>query len=122
MGLKATIASAVGSAFTALDDIPESVTYRRTTVGYNPQTGDDTPTDADITVDVVFTRYQQFEVDRVMILSTDVKAIVQQSDMGVVVPASDTDSVIRANGQTFNVLRFSEDPAAATFSMQLRAP
>ena len=122
MSLRNTIASAVDSAWVALDDIPESVTYRRTTVTYDPSTGTYVDSNADITINIIFTRYQNFEVDRVAILATDVKGIIKQAEMGSTTPAAATDLVLRANGEIFNVLRYGEDPAGATFSVQLRSP
>ena len=120
MGLRDTISSAVGSAFAALGDIPEAVTYRRSVNTYDPQTSANSVVDTDITITPVFTSYEKFEVDRVMILATDVKAIVQQSDMDGTTPSPNTDTVIR-NGVIFDVLRYGEDPSQSIYTLQLRA-
>lgn len=121
MGLRDTLAKAADSAFKALGDIPESATYRRTTNTYNPATGSSVDVDSDFTLDVIFTSYQNFEIDRVAILSTDVKAIIKTADMTGLIPSASADMVIRSNGEEFHVLRYSEDPAGATYSIQLRA-
>lgn len=122
MSLRDTIAKGVANAFKALDDIPETATYRRTTTVYDPQTGTSTTTTEDLSPQVIFTSYQNFEIDRVAVLSTDVKAIIQQAALSDFTPTAATDQIIRFNGETFNVLRYSADPAGATFSIQLRAP
>lgn len=121
MGLRNTVASAVASAFTALDDIPEAVTYRRTTSVYDPQTGTNVTTDSDITVNMVFTSYKNLEIDRVTVLTTDVKGIVQQADMGDISPSMATDTVVRGD-ETFNVLFYSQDPTSSIYTIQLRKP
>ena len=122
MGLRDTIAKGVNSVFTALGDIPETATYRRQSSAYDPSTGVNSQIDTDFTLPVIFTSYQNFEIDRVAILSTDVKAIVKQEDMGTTIPSSTTDKIIRSNGEVFHVLRYSEDPAGATYTIQLRKP
>lgn len=120
MGLRDTLAKATASAFTALGDIPETATYRRSSSVYDPSTGSNVETYVEFTLPVIFTSYQNFEIDRVSVLSTDVKAIVQQADVGIT-PSATTDMIIMANGEEFMVLRYAADPAGATYSIQLRA-
>lgn len=120
MSLRATLAKAVGSAFTALGDIVLSGTYRRTSSTYNPATGANVVTNTDYTVPMVLTKYDSFEVDRQSVLSTDRKCIVRQAAMSVT-PNIATDKVI-AESKTYNIIRVTQDPAAATYTLQLRSP
>ena len=121
MALKrATIAKAINSAFKVLGDIPEAATLRRTTSSYDTSTGDNTLSTTDYPMSkAVFVKYETFEVDKVVVLASDVKLILQQSDLAVR-PALATDTIIR-NSRTYNILRVGEDPAAATYTLQLRA-
>ena len=122
MGLKrATILKAVASAFKALGDIPEACTYRRTASVYNTATGVNTTTNTNYAITAIFTSYGQLEVDRVLVLTADVKCILQQSELALI-PSPTKDKVVRSDGQIFNVIRFSSDPAKATYTIQLRAP
>jgi hypothetical protein len=119
---RSVIKGAVASAFKVLGDIPEAATYRRTSSTYNPATGTNVVTNSDTTIpDVVFTKFQNFEVDKITILSTDIKAIFQSSRIAVV-PNIATDVLVDKNSKVFNIIRVEQDPAGATYSLQLRAP
>lgn len=122
MGIsRAGLAKAVSGAFKALGDIPEEVILRRTTSTYAASTGVNTTSDTDYTISkAVFSKYEAFEVDKTFILSTDVKVIFQASELSIT-PTSATDTIIR-DSRTYNIIRYSTDPAGVTMSMQLRAP
>lgn len=120
MSLRTTLAKVVGSAFTALGDIVISATYRRTSSTYNPATGSNTVTNTDYTVPMVLTSYSSFEVDKNVVLVSDRKCIVRQAAMSVS-PNIATDKVI-AESKTYNIIRVTQDPAAATYTLQLRSP
>lgn len=117
---KATIAKAVSSAFKVLGDIPEAAILRRTTSSYDTSTGDNTTSTSDYNISkAIFTKFESFEVDKVVVLASDVKLIIQQSEL-TVTPSLASDTIIRG-GRAFNILRVGQDPADATYSMQLRA-
>jgi len=117
---KATIAKAIKSAFKVLGDIPEAAILRRTANSYVPSTGNGSLSTTDYAIQkAVFTKYAHFEVDKVVVLASDVKLILQQSEL-TVTPSLATDTIIR-NGVTHNILSVEQDPASATYSMQLRA-
>lgn len=121
MGMRAAISNAVGAAFTAVGDIAESVTYRRTASAYNPATGTNTVTNTDKTVSAIFTRYSQIELARSTGINvTDLKMTVRTSTLALV-PNIATDKVVRSS-KTFNIIDYSSDPAGATYTLQLRAP
>lgn len=121
MGLRrATIAKVVKTAFNVLGDVPESVTFRRTTTTYNPATGTNTTTNSDTTIHMVFTSYQSFEIDRVTVTVADVKGIFE-SRLLAITPNTITDKVIRS-GKTYNILAAKTDPSGSLYTLQLRAP
>lgn len=120
MGLKrANIAKAVSAAFKAVGDIAETSTLRRTTTSYAPSTGVNTKTTTDYTITAIFTSYNNFEIDKVVILSTDVKCLIKSSDL-TFIPVMATDTIIRS-GITYNILRTQQDPSQSIYTLQLRA-
>lgn len=121
MGLKrATIAKVVTAAFKAVGDVVQNVTYRRTVSVYTPGTGGMTKTDTDYVVPAILTGFSNYEIDRVMILATDTKMLVESKNLSVV-PTAATDSVI-ADGKTYNIIRYTKDPAGTLLTLHLRAP
>lgn len=121
MALKrSTIVAAVATAFTAIGNIPESVTYRRTSSSYNTATGTNTITNTDYTISVVFSKYNNFEIDKQVVLATDIKALFKQSSLSIT-PNVATDKIIRSS-KTYTILNIGQDPAAATYTLQLRSP
>ena len=121
MGIrKASIQRAVDSAFKALGDIPEGAILRRTTSTYSPATGDRTTSTTDYAITkAVFVRFEQFEIDKIFILSTDVKLIIRQNEIAVA--PSNTDTIIRG-GKVYNIVRSEADPSDSIYILQLRSP
>lgn len=123
MGLRSTIKGAVASAFNALGDIPEQATYRRTASAYNPATGTVVATNTDYTLlKAIFVGYDASAIDKVMILATDIKCLVQKAEFSVT-PVISTDKIIRtSDGKVFNIIRFEPDPSGNLYVFQLRSP
>ena len=117
---RATIAKVVKTAFNITGDIPESVTFRRSTTTYVPSTGTSTIVNSDATLDMIFTAFQSYEIDRVNITVADVKAIFE-SRLLAITPNTTTDKVIRS-GKTYNILSAKTDPSGSIYTLQLRAP
>lgn len=118
---RATIANAVSSAFKVLGDIPQAATLKRGTSAYNPSTGTNVITYVEHAIaKAVGTKWEDFAVDKVNILATDLKLIFQQSEISVM-PNEATDNVV-FQSKTWNIVRVSQDPAGATYTLQLRAP
>lgn len=122
MGIRAVFANAAATIFTALGDIPQSATYRRTTTTvYDPTTGNYTSTNSDTTISAIFTRFSEMELGRSPALQlTDVKMILQQASLAIT-PSIQLDTIING-GNTYNIVNFNPDPAGATYVFQLRAP
>lgn len=123
MGLRSTIRSAVASAFKAVGDIPEVSTYRRVASVYNPATGVVVQTNTDYTLlKAIFTKFENFEIDKQVVLGSDVKMIVQTSEFSIT-PSTATDKVVRlSDGKIYNILRVSTDPTGSIYILQLRSP
>lgn len=123
MGLRSTIVNAVGSAFKAIGDIAETATFRRVASAYNPATGTNVTTNTDYTIlKAVFAKYDSSEIDKIVILATDIKMIFQQSELAIV-PNIATDRVVRtSDGKVFNIIRTSQDPVRSLHILQLRSP
>lgn len=120
MGLSATISSAVQAAFTALGDIPQSVTYTsKGTSTYNPTTGAVTSTDTTYTVSMVLESYSSREIDNQIILSTDQKATIPQANLTPTPKVTDT---ITISSVVWGIVGIGQDPASATWVFQLRKP
>jgi hypothetical protein len=120
VGLKSTIAAAVKAGFTALDDVPELVTYfaRSATSSYDPATGISTRVETSYLASGIFLSYQKREVDGQQIKPHDQKFLMRQEALAVRPTLSDR--LLRSDGKYWEVLSVSEDPAHATWSMQIR--
>lgn len=123
MGLRQTLRLAISSAFRAVGDIPEAATYRRVASVYNPATGVVAQTNTDYTLlKALFVGYDNAAIDKITILATDIKLLVQKSEFSII-PAISTDKVIRASdGKVFNIIRFEVDPSGNLYTFQLRSP
>ena len=113
----------MGSAYTALGDIPETATYRRVASVYNPATGANVVTNTDYTISkAIFAAYDNSIIDKINILATDLKLLVQQSELPIL-PVIATDRVVRtSDGKVFNIIRTSQDPVRSLHILQLRSP
>lgn len=120
MGLKATIAAAVSAGFKALDDLPEIVTYlaRSASSTYDPTTGTSTRNEAPYTLGGLFLEYSKREIDGEQVKPHDQKFLFQQADLAVRPTLSDR--ILRADGKYWEVLAVNEDPAHATWDLQIR--
>lgn len=118
---KAGLRKAAAGAFNAIGDVAEAATLRRAEVTYNTATGSGSTVNTDYQISqAVFTKFENFEVDKVMILSTDIKMLVQQSEL-TITPNIASDIIIRAS-KYHNIVRVSQDPASVLWIIQLRAP
>ena len=117
MSLKATIQSAVGTAFTAVGDLKKSVTYRRTsgTPSYDPATGQFSATETDYVIDVVevgkqtvFTNPTLMAQLKVPIDTISNLFVIQRADL-TDRPISD-DKII-SSGTTYPVIDVLEEPS-----------
>ena len=118
MGLQSVFKAAAETIFTALDDIPQSVTY--TSVGvrtYDPATGTLTGTDASYTVHMVMDSYERREIDNQAVLSTDMMAMIPVDSL---TPEPTTRDTIAYSGATWQIVGITTDPAEALWVFQIR--
>lgn len=119
MGLKETIHAAIASGFTALGNLKEDVTYKSQRAStYVPSTGVFTRVETAYTVSGVFLAYGKRDIDGTQIKPHDQKFLFRQAALAVV-PAL-TDRLVRSTGAVWDVIMVSEDPAHATWELQIR--
>ncbi len=120
MGLKETIQGAVGSGFTALGNLRETVTYLafQTTSAYAPSTGTYTRTETPYALSGLFVRYGQRDIDGVQIKPHDQKFLFVPSALPVEPQLNDR--LLRADGSYWEVIDRRKDPASALWSLQVR--
>lgn len=118
MGLRSTIDKAVGTAFKAAGDIPKTLTYHSITIGaYNPATGTTSTTTATHSVQYIRQDYSAIEIDGEVVKPYDKRVILRQSTLPVTPKLTDT---VVIDAVTWNVVNFEQDPAGATWVLQLR--
>ena len=119
MSLRALAAKAAASAFTAAGDIVTNGSLVRVVKTYDAATGSTSTTSASYNAPTIFSSFKDFEIDKITIVAGDVKAIILQARLAVA-PLL-TDSYLNATGRAHQVLGVMQDPAAATWTLHLRA-
>lgn len=120
MGLKETIASAVSAGFTALGNLIETVTYKAQGVSlYDTSTGTFTRVETSFSVSGIFVEYEKKEIDGAIVKVYDQKFLFQQALLTV--KPKITDRLLRTDGRHWEVMAVAEDPAHATWELQMRA-
>lgn len=118
MGLRSMIDKAVGTAFKVAGDIPQTLNYNSITIGaYNPATGTTDTTTITHSIQYIPDAYKAHEIDGEAIKPHDHRVIIRQSTLPVVPKLTDT---VVIDLVTWNVVHFEQDPASATWTLQLR--
>ena len=123
MGLKSAVANAVASGFNALgassaDGLQTEMTYTQVTTGsYDPTTGKTSNTTSNSTIDVVYYKVKDKEVDGVKIKINDIRVIFPQSRLSVTPSQNDYVTLL---GKKMEIVQHSQDPAGATYTLFLR--
>lgn len=127
MGLQDKLQTKLAKAFDGkLSDAVRAVSGARVVAGeYDPITGSDTGgSTLNYSGRGVFSSYLAREIDGSLIQTTDEKLLVLQSELFVLLAGSPTSEIaVPAIGDIISgkrVLNVSEDPAMATFTIQLR--
>lgn len=118
MSMRATLKKAARTAFYATGDVVEQVTWRESTSDYS--TGEVVSSALDHDVDMIFTRFELREIDKVVIQTNDVKGIVLVEKMPHA-PNPSRNTVIRDNKE-YAVIAYTTDPSESIYIIQLRAP
>ncbi len=122
MGLRDTFKKAAQTAFQAAGDVKETAYYyQRGSVVYNVSTGIASATDSQYVVSMIFSNYNQREIDNESILPTDVRGMIPQNKM---TPTPKMDDYIRrvesGSSVTYEIRNIVTDPAGALWEFQLR--
>ncbi|MQT83985.1 hypothetical protein GHN92_05305 [Pseudomonas sp. FSL R10-2964] len=127
MGLREEIQADLAEAFdTDLADAVRAVSGARVVAGeYDPITGSDTGgSTLNYSGRGVFSSYLAREIDGSLIQTTDEKLLVLQNELFVLLDGAQTAEIAAPAIGDINsgkrVLNVSEDPAMATFTIQLR--
>ena len=122
MGLRETIQSAVVTAFSAVGNIAEDVTYRRKKrdeIIYSEATGSVTEVfEGYPDTSVIFTDYEQKEVDGDNIKSTDKKVLLPGSSIDFE-PKQD-DQIVKSDGEVWDIKGAETDPVQGLWILQAR--
>lgn len=120
MGLKSTINSAISSAFAAVGDLKDSITYRRITLGnYEVDVMEQSLTPTDEVIQVVITDYKSAEVDGDRIMSYDRKVLINADDVSYRPNVRDK---IYHDGQWHNIISpIRSIPGSGIYLLQIRA-
>lgn len=120
MGLKDTIKTAVDSAFSAMDDLRTTITFKRVVESYSATTGSVTNTATTYTItDAIKVRYKQNETQNSTVLPTDSKLIFKQADLAI---TPDLTDLITISSVDHQIVQIKEDPSNTIWIMQLRKP
>lgn len=120
MGLRETIAAGIASGFQALGNVVESVSYLAYSASssYSPTTGLVTRVETTQAIAGIFYDYTKREIDGSVIKPHDQKFICQQASF-TTTPALQ-DRLTRSDGKSWEVLYVGQDPAYATWILQVR--
>lgn len=118
MGLRSSIASAVDSAFVAVGDIAETITYRKKTTGsYTTSSGVVTHTDSDTSIKAIVTPQAGSSVDKNFITTEHGGALEFTIKASDITGTPDTNDQIVRDGEVYSVNQISFDPAGATYQI-----
>ncbi len=118
MGLKDVAKSAASAGFDAAGDIKRGVTLVEVTgTSYDPDTGETTETTNTYAVSGILSGYSAYEVANNIAQAEDKKFVFQQADVSIEPSVIDR---VTIDGVDHQIVRWSQDPAQATYRLQLR--
>jgi len=118
MGLRATIQNAASSAFSALGDIPLSVTYTQVSSGgYNTTTGAATETTITSTLTALITKFEEERITAGQAQSTDRQALILGKDVDFTPKPQDR---LNFESKDYEVYKVEHDPVTAIFKLSIR--
>jgi len=125
MGLRNTFSKAAQTIFTAIGDVPPTVYYyAHATAVYDVSSGT-VSTGAGVTVTtMVFENYKQTDLRNANVEPTDVKGTIPQAYISGIVPSvKDHIQTVEAGASVrYDIIDKMQDPAGATWELQLRKP
>jgi len=125
MGLRDTFAKAAQTIFTAVGDIKTTAYYyAHATATYDVSSGTVSTGTSLVVTSMIFENFSQREIMNESIEPTDVKGTIPQAYLSGIVPSiKDHVQVIEAGVSVrYDVVHKKQDPASATWELQLRKP
>lgn len=125
MGLRDVFSKAAQTAFSAAGDVPvDAYYYAHATAVYDVSSGTVSTGTSLTVVSMIFQNYSQHELEANSIEPSDQKAMFPQAYLPGVVPSvKDHVQVVEAGVSVrYDVVRKTQDPAGATWELQLRKP
>jgi len=123
MTLKTDIQKIVKDVFASVDTwgFATSVTYIHHTGNptYDPETRVTTAATTSYSVKMLLTSYENKEIDNVVIMGTDKKAMIASKDLAPTPSLKDT---ITIDSVTHEIMNIEKDPADAMWVFQIRKP
>jgi len=119
MGLKDVIQTAVVSAFTAVDDLAETIPYHSIgIVDYDPNAGTNIEKGGyDYEIDAIKLEFEADKIDNEIILPTDYRILLKGKDIEFTPKPEDT---LEIDNVVYRVLNQTADPAKATWDLHVR--
>lgn len=119
MAISTAIKSAVTSAFSAMSSMETAVVLVRNNSNptYNATTGAITYSSTSYSFNSIIVKYERNEIDGTNVLTTDSKMIFPQTRVSVTPKTTDT---ITISSVTWEIKSIDQDPASATWTIQIR--
>jgi hypothetical protein len=121
MGLKERIVAGVTAGLQATGNVRRTVTYKAQSAdpSYAPASGTVTRPETNYTVSGVLYGYRRDEIDDVLVRRYDQQFVFLQADLAVTPKV--TERLVLDDGTSWEILRVEQDPAQATWMLQLRS-
>lgn len=118
MGLSQQIQSAIATGFAALGDVKQAITYTTSVEGvYDPSAGNSDAVETDYPLDVVIAEYDAHQIDGTLVRANDRQIIVDAISVTFTPKPGDK---ITNDTNEYHVVNASQDPAKASWTMQVR--
>lgn len=119
MAINTAIKSAVAAAFSAMSSLETAVVLVRNNSNptYNATTGAITYSSTSYSFNSLIVKYERNEIDGSNVIATDSKMIFPQSRLAVTPKTTDTFTI---SGATWEIKSIDQDPASATWTIQIR--
>ena len=118
MGLRSAIQSATNSAFSALGDIPISVTYTQVSSGgYNATTGATTETTTETTLTALITKFEQENINAGLAQTTDRQMLIPGKDLTI---TPKPQYRVNFDSRDYEVYKVERDPVSALHKLHIR--
>ena len=124
MGLRDTFKNAADTAITVFGDVAETAWYyQEGSAIYNVSTGNVSSIDSRYMISAIFSKYKSSEIDNSAILPTDLKMTIAQKKFTPVPHQHDyLEKLENYASVRYEVMDYQQDPAGATWVIQLRKP